>query len=160
MKKITSALALAALLVLSGCGFHLRGKVDLPESMSSVFVKGSEPDLILQLEDMLTFSGADVMTSPQGAKAIVDLTRVDYRREVRTQDARGLATGYQLIYNVEFKVIDQGGKTLIDDGKVNVRRTINFDATQVLQAEQEENFLRAEMRKDAALRILRQLSKV
>lgn len=148
-----------AVSLLQGCGFHLRGKVDLPAALSVVYVKVKGfPALESELKDALRENGVEVMPSPSESSSTVDLFKVLFERQVRTVDTRGKTTGYVLNYTVNFSVEDAGGELLLDRGVVRLRRNFDFDSTQVLQAEEEEAFLREDMEQEIALQILRRLS--
>lgn len=148
-----------AVSLLQGCGFHLRGKVDLPPTLSVMYVKvNGYPALESELKDALRQNGVDVVSNPSESSSTVDLFNVLFERNLRTVNTRGKVTGYVLRYTVIFSVEDAGGELLLDRGVVRLTRNFDFDSTQVLQAEEEEAFLREGMEQEIALQILRRLS--
>lgn len=149
----------ALIFTVTACGFHLRGQIDVPESISVIAVQTDDKDLYRVLVEALDFSGVTVVQSSADAKALLDLHRVEFERKVRTIDDRGKVTGYNLIYRVFFKVISASGENLRQSAVV-ARRDFNFDPDLVLQAEIEENALREDMVKELTQSILRQLSTI
>ncbi|MCG6872266.1 MAG: LPS assembly lipoprotein LptE [Gammaproteobacteria bacterium] len=145
---------------LAGCGFQLRGKVDLPQSVSRVNIQGGEPELRQRVEELLRFSGGELVSSAREATAVLRLRDTDYRREVSTVDSRGKATGYNLIYAVSFDLTSRTGSKLLNSQRVQSRRDYRFDSGQVLQGESEERILREDLEKDIAQQIVRRLSTV
>ena len=148
---------------LSACGFHLRGKLPLAESIKVITVKSeetSETQLRQRVEEALKFAGATVVTDPAIASATLDLHKVEFKRTVRTIDTRGKATGYVLEYIVRFKVIAADGSSLRASRPLSIRRDFNFDPDQVLQKEEEERELKETMEKELSQQILRQLSTI
>jgi len=146
--------------LLTGCGFHLRGKVDIPPELSSIYVKGTKDrQLVTRVEQALRQNGVNVVTSADGAKAVLDLTNVNSTRNVSTLDQRGKATGYVLNYRVTYTVIDTEGLSLVKPTTVSLSRDFNFDSTQVLQKEGEAKFLINDMRDEATQRILSRLGR-
>lgn len=141
---------------MSACGFHLRGKLPIPESLQTIAVKSSDRDLYLSLVDALSFAGATVVESVEDAQALLDLYDVKYDRRVLTIDDRGKVTGYTLEYRVNFRVTAASGESL-RESIVVARRDFNFDPNLVLQAEIEARALRENMVDDLTQRILRQL---
>lgn len=139
----------------SACGFHLRGKISLPPSLETVRIASPDGDLRTYLADALDFSGATVTEGDAGA--LLDVVDVRFERRVHTVDSRGLATSYVLHYAVDFRVEDASGVMLLDTATVNLKRNFNFDSTQVLEKENEAEFLRDDMRRSAAQRILRRI---
>jgi LPS-assembly lipoprotein len=152
-------LTLALCASLSACGFHLRGKLPIPESINVIAVKSEDNELRRILVDALSFSGATVVQSEADALALLDLRKVKYDREVRTIDERGKVTGYILEYRINFAVTSASGDSL-RESTVVTRRDFNFDPDLVLQAEIEEESLRKDMLSDLTQQILRQLSTI
>jgi len=145
---------------LSACGFALRGKLPLSETISVIAVKSIETTgtaLKPRMEEALRVSGATVVPDSAVAKATLDLYEVKLDRKVRTIDTRGKVTGYTLEYTVRFKVVSADGRELSNPPPMYVRRDFNFDPNQVLQKEDEERELLEQIEKEISQRILRQL---
>lgn len=159
MKRIALISLLLASLV-SGCGFHLRGTVVLPESLRTVMVSSPDAELRDAIVDGLEANNVIVVESPTTDSAHVNVTNSDIRREVRTIDDRGKATGYVLILSANYEVVDSTGKELIKPSTANARRDYNFNEDQLLSATREEELLHEEMREDLAQSILRRMSRI
>lgn len=152
-------LTLAICASLSACGFHLRGKLPIPDSINVIAVKSDDKALRRLLVDALSFSGATVVQSEADALALLDLRKVKYDRQVRTIDERGKVTGYILKYRINFVVTSASGDSL-RESTVVTRRDFNFDPDLVLQAEIEEESLRHDMLTDLTQQILRQMATI
>lgn len=150
----------AAVSLLSACGFHLRGKIELPPGLDTFYVKGSDGALRAQIEDALVFSGADIVDTAEAADAVLEIVDIAFYRQVASLDSRGLATGYTLKYEVKFKLDETGGKTLLEESTITLSRALSFDSAQILQVENEQEFLREDMEREMAQRILRKLTTI
>ena len=157
MRKLTILMTVMAIVMLQGCGFKLRGKVDLSPALSDVYIESRDLDVMADLRKSLQFSGANVVSSQSVASSII-LVDTRYEREVRTLDARGLATSYVLRYDVRFKVVSSSGEDIYESPILRQRRNFNFDASQLLEKEDEEEFLKRDMRKELVQQIMRQIS--
>ena len=160
MKRLT--LLLTGLTLLAGCGFQLRGSIDLPPELARVSVVGADRDLVDRLSDALAQRGATVTDSAAGVVTI-DLRESRFTREVLTTDIDGRASAYTLLYRVVFGVT--AGDTPIAAPlqaaeSLSLKRAYDYDPNRELQAEQEVRFLKTEMRREAVLRILRRLSRL
>lgn len=122
-------------------------------------VQSQEREIQRSLSDALGSAGVTVVESPTDASALLDLTKVEFRRNVRTIDDRGKVTGYNLMYVVSFTVTAASGEVLRQSLAVS-RRDFNFDPDQVLQKEIEEESLREDMVLEVTQNILRQLSTI
>lgn len=152
-RALIQILVVAALV--TGCGFHLRGKLPLPDQLTVISVSGEDLDVREEMIDALEASGARVVDEAE-ARSVLEMYNVTYNRNVRTIDTRGKVTGYILRYDISYRVIDREGKELRDT-TLALQRDYNFDPEQVLQAEREEDSLREDMIEELVQRIMRQL---
>lgn len=146
---------LVAAALLTGCGFHLRGKLPLPPQLEVIAVSGEDIDFREEMIDALEASGAQVVDEAD-ARSVLEMYDVRFDRSVRTIDTRGKVTGYILRYDVSYRVVDDQGEELRDTSMA-LQRDYNFDPEQVLQAEREEESLREDMVEELVQRIMRQL---
>jgi len=153
-------LILTCFSLVSGCGFHLRGNVDIPDSLRSIAVSGGDPDLVDELEDALESAGVNVTDTEDKSAAVLLFTQTEFEREVRTTDADGLATSFQLHYRVGYDVLSSSGDELQINQRIVQKRTLEYDPLLQLQAEEEADFLREDMREEIVLQILRRLSRI
>jgi len=159
MKRFALIILLTTSL-LSGCGFHLRGTIVLPDSIRSVAISSPDGKLKDVLTDRLKSNKVAVVSSPSADSAHIKIASANFNREVRTIDGRGKATGYVLILKVGYTVLDNKGKVLVKPSVSTARRDYNFSQDQLLSATREEELLRDEMRGDAAQGILRKMSRI
>ena len=159
MKRIALIFLLMASLV-SGCGFHLRGTIILPDSIRTVSIKSPDVKLRDALVNGLESNNVIIVNSPTSDSAQINISNVDFAREVRTIDDRGKSTGYVLILRASYTVVDSAGKELVKPSVATARRDYNFNQDQLLSATREEELYRDEMREDAAQSILRKMSRI
>lgn len=148
-------MSVAAAALVAGCGFHLRGQLPLPEQLKVIAVTGTTQDFMDEMVDALEASGAEVVDEA-AARSVLELYDVQFNRNVRTIDTRGKVTGYNLRYDISYRVVDEEGQELRDT-TLSLRRDYNFEPEQVLQAEEEEESLRENMVEALVRRIMRQL---
>ena len=142
------------LLLLAGCGFHLRGSVAMPPALSEIAVRDRITDIAPDLRYALKNAGVRVSDS---AVMQLVLRAEKYDKRVLSVDSVGRALEYGLRYRVIFSLQDEKGVAWISDASVTQTRDLRFDATAVLGTAREEGQLKTEMRRDAVLQILRQL---
>jgi LPS-assembly lipoprotein len=159
MKRIALISLLVASLV-SGCGFHLRGKITLPDSIRTVAITSPDVKLRDALVDSLEANNVIIVNDATADSAHIKIETADFGREVRTIDERGKSTGYVLILRLSYKVFDSAGKELVKPSTAAARRDYDFDDQQLLSATREEELLRDEMREDVAQSILRKMSRI
>ena len=155
MMRTLTAILLSALL--TGCGFHLRGQVELAPIMSAPWVTGQNQTLVVDLRNALRQSGTHPVKDAASATVIIDLATVDYTRFVTSVDSKGTATGYTLEYQVLYRVVDRLGRVLVENTSLSVSRDLEYKSTQLLQKKQEEEALKISMRQEIVRRIIRRL---
>lgn len=154
MRKLILLALLASLL--AGCGFKLRGVMDLP--YETLYVNGgSYPAIKAELENAIR-SGTKVQiaSSPDQAEVVVNILAVNYDKSILSLGGTGQVREYQLHYRLAFSASYQG-KPSIPPQQIELRRDMTYDDTQALAKEQEEALLQKNMQDDAIQQLLRRL---
>ena len=149
----------AALLgaALAGCGFQPRGHLALGETVRSLYVD-APPVLRHAIENALSGSGAARAASRETADAVLLVASERFHRRVLSVDpASGREHETELAYVVEFRVGRGGENPAAAPESVRLLRDYALDAASIAAKELEEDVIRAELRREAALRILRRL---
>lgn len=158
-KCISTTLFLATLLLLTACGFQLRGSVELAEGIEPIAIAGldSSDPFSSQLKNLLSAYGVQLTDNP--AEANHWLVVVD-----KKQDKRSVALGegarvaeYQLTETISFELQNKQRKTLLGPNKITERRIIPNDPNRVASTSEEEKILRREMLQNLAAKLTRQL---
>ncbi len=159
--RLTAALLFLAVLsaLTSGCGFQLRGELELPSAMDAVMLQGIDryseqgQDIVVSLVAV----GSRVTQDPVDATSVLRITHRSMERRVLSVDAAGKANEYELIYRLSFLLEDKTGEILVPTQTILQVRDYIFDLDNVLGKSEEEALLRRQLEKDAALRMLRRL---
>jgi LPS-assembly lipoprotein len=156
-QRLILFVSIAIVLLMTGCGFYLRGFVPLPIVLAKPYLDGSDTALISRLADALQSRGAEPVTDKSVASVFIEFLEIRYQREVGTLDIRGVVTGYVLTYEILYRVVDSGGEILAGETFLTLSRNLNYDSGQVLQLEYEEALLREAMLDELVERILGRL---
>ena len=162
VQAMLSAAVLLALL-LGGCGFQLRGQVQLPKELAVVYIDsvrgvGVPPGtLSRKLEQLLASSGAAITHDRAQATAIITISNESSGRRAVAADRFDVKREYFLIYSAVYQVHLANGKILIEPEGVNVNRALLFDENQVLAFEAAQESLEDSMTSELAWQIVRRL---
>lgn len=141
-----------------GCGYQLRGAASLPPDLDAVHVAGPR-DIGAALTLLLDSGGIQVQSTRDSAKAVLRLSGERFDRRVLSVDSNtGKEREFELAYQVAFEVTGADGEELLPKQTVSLVRDYVFDPDAVLGKSREQNVLRAEMRRDAAARIVRRIA--
>ncbi len=149
----------SAIVLLTACGFQLRGNVDLPQGVEPIYIGGinKHSQLSVELRNLLTSSG--IQLSDQAGDANYQLNILDslsHKRSTALGD-RALIVEYQLIETVNFELLSKDGQRVLGPNKITARKIMPNDPNKVVSANEEEKILRREMLKNLAAKIVRQL---
>lgn len=147
-------------LVLSACGFYLRGNIPLSDDVKSMFVNAPQGTFKDELERVLVNAGAELTENKSAANVELRVAKVDVDRTVGTLDERGKASSYNLVLKVRYVLKDSEGKNVRKAKTLRESRQYNFDPELVIESEAEERELLDSMEQDVALRIVRQLASI
>ena len=145
-------------LLVSACGFHLRGKIDVPENLQRIHILGDDAALIERVGDGLAFSDIELTDSAENV-AVLDMRDARYSKEVSGTDSNGIANSYKLSYAVNYEILDPEAN-IIQKHSVSQTRTLAYDSANVLLFEREESFLIEDMQKELVSQMLRRISKI
>lgn len=161
MKQIkTSGFILLMAVIISGCGFHLRGDIILPALYERVHVvdKGYS-DVGKSLSRALENVGSKIVSSPEAATAVVTvLSRGTQRRALNVGGNR--VREYELQLDITFVVQDHEGVQLANQQTVSVVRNFQNDPNNVLAKDNEEQIIRQEMMQPAIIQVLRRMKAI
>ncbi len=142
-------------IVLSGCGFHLRGVEIAVVDIGTVYLDvGNEHGEIEQL--LLRHferNNVEVVTSPENAAFSLYISEErNYRRPVvTTMDIR--VAEYEIRQEVDIELKASSGKLLVPMAVVFAERTYTFDDENLESSSDEEALLLREMRQDLVRQI-------
>lgn len=156
MKKLVCIFSLT--LLISACGFHLRGQVQFP--FDTLFLAGvDESAFNTELRrNIEASSSAHLVDDPEKAQAILELTSVSTEKIILSLSGSGRVREFQLRYRVVFRVHDGKGREWLPSNEILLKRDFSFNDTQVLAKESEEALLYRDMQGDAIQQIIRRLS--
>ncbi|MEW9623649.1 LPS-assembly lipoprotein LptE [Rhodanobacter geophilus] len=132
-RMLLVVLPLAATLVLSACGFHLRRNAALPPSMSRVHLTVSGGgDLERKLTRALENANVDVEDAAGPGVAELRVPVASFGTESLTQGGYVRITEYAVRYQVEFDVTGADGATLLPHQSINMQREYSYDSTDTI----------------------------
>jgi len=152
-------LFILSVIMLSSCGFQLRGSVSLPPELAEMYVvtAGPETDILFDLRAALRDRGVRV-TEAASMKLVI--RNESNAKRVLSVDSQGHATEYGLSYKVRFRLQATDGTVWLPDELISIQRDLRFDTSAVLATSGEETLLEEEMRRDAVTQILHRLQYV
>jgi LPS-assembly lipoprotein len=162
-RRFALALALAPLMMLSACGFYLRGsgpQANLP--FKTVYVGFPESSSFgKELRRYIVGTGGTVVVdNPKAAEAIIDVLSESRQKVILSLNSQGRVREYTLNYRLAFRVTDNKGAQLLPPTDLIATRTLTFNESQVLAKEAEEAALYRDMQSDLVQQLLRRIAAI
>jgi LPS-assembly lipoprotein len=152
---------LLSALVLSGCGFHPRAELKLPESVGPIAVQTADPYSPLGLELAATLERAGISAAPEGMpSAQLRIGEESWSTKPLSVDELARVREYITRYRVQFSLVDAGGNVLVAPQTLELSREYTYDITASAGSPAEQELIQRELRRDMQAAILRRLDVV
>ena len=164
-RRSHSAFALIVLissLLLSACGFDLRGSTDdfkLP--FRTVYVNVSDNSLFATtVKRLIRSAGAEVVSDPKKAEARLEILQRKKEREVLSLTAAGRPREYALFYTFNYQVSNRENQVLLGPLEIRFRRTLTYNESQAYAKEKEAELLYTDMENNAIVQVIRRIASI
>ena len=156
-RKLLLALLVLSTLVVSGCGFHLRGPVNLP--YKTLYLNGTmTQELRLYLNRYLKTSvNTAIVSNVQEAELILNINET-IGKQILSYNSAGQITAYRIVASVNFTVSNANGDELIEPSNLFITRDMDFSISTPTASGELEALLVTDMRQDIVSQIARRLS--
>lgn len=147
-------------LLLSACGFQLRGAYTLPyESLHIALPDGSVIGAGLKRQ-IRAGGGTRIVETREEAQGSFQQVADLRERQILSLSTAGRVREVRLRYRYSFRVIDPKGRELVQTTGVELTRDVTYDDSAVLAKEQEELLLWRDMENDLIQQLLRRLAAI
>ncbi|MCO1333863.1 LPS assembly lipoprotein LptE [Microbulbifer sp. OS29] len=163
MRTITSrAFIFLLAIAVASCGWHLRGAPKNFPPGSTLYISSENPrsDIADQMTRLLNTAGVPIAESPMSADYVLIIHQEIERKLTVAVDSEGRASEYELITGAIYSVRTGTGEVLLNKAQADVYRTLEWDISEIVSKSEEENTLRAEMRRELIGRIIDRLRRI
>lgn len=160
LKHLQWLAVIMSIMLLSACGFALRGPVALP--FKSIYIGMPESSALGgELRRHIRANGqTQIMSEAKDAQVILEVLSETRDKQILSLNSQGRVREYNLIYNFRFRVRNNVGKEYLEPVDLQLKRNISFNESQVLAKEAEEVLLYRDMQSDLVQQIMRRLAVV
>jgi len=145
MTQFKNIFLLILVVSISACGYQLRGKIDLPEGLKSIYLQGGSRQLKKIIKKTLRSSGGQLVGTVDDAGLIIHVVKEKMDRRVMSLSSTGRANEYELIYKLDFTLLDKEGKALSKLQRIEISKHYFNNQDEVLGKNNEEEVIREEM---------------
>ncbi|MSP28836.1 MAG: hypothetical protein EXR80_10740 [Methylococcales bacterium] len=145
------------LLLLTACGYHLRGALELPSEMKSIYIEGASAPLAEQFRKAFAASQVQLVSSRAAASTILTISNEDNLKNAASLGASGRANQYNLEYRLNYEITDVNNVQLVKSQPITIRRDYFNDQQLILGKDNEEVVIRNEMVQQAVRTMINQV---
>ncbi len=161
MNRTLQLLSLATLallpMVLSGCGFQLRGTANLPYDTLHVAAPNSSAVANEIRRSITAGSKTRIIDNPKEAAATLHLVTETREKIILSLSGGGRVREFQLRYRMTYRLTDKDNRDLRPMTQIQLHRDLSYNDADTLSKESEEALLYRDMQSDAVSQLLRQL---
>ena len=161
INAISRALWISLLIiVLTGCGFHLRGALPTLTMDNPIYIAGVDKnsDLYHELARQLRGAKSVITETRSLAKSVLTISEYRSRERQLTLNSSNQAVEYELEESFNFSV--QTSRTTVESRPLKVTRVLGRTESETLAREREEREMRINMRHDLVNQLMYQLARI
>ena len=146
-------------LMLSACGFQLRGYEEFAPAFRTLSLETSQPYSNFTKVLQETLESIGIHTKPATPSAIrLQILAQNFTRNTTSLGNAGQTTTYLLVYSVLFQVVDRTGHTLLAPQQIRSTRSFSITSNQLAGDLNTENDLRENMQQDVIQQLIIRLA--
>jgi len=152
---IKNSSVLLLFLLMTACGYHLRGSIQLPEVLKKIYVQGASSPLTDAINQVFSGASGKLVSSSAKAGMILKVINEDYQRRTVSVNASGYSNEYELVYRLSYVLLDKQGTIIVPKQTVSASKSYyNSQNSNVLIAKANEE---ASLRKEVYVQAVREL---
>ena len=156
MFKYSTITYLIIAMLLSGCGYQLRGNIDLPSDLKQVSVVSQKySDLVRNISQRFSNSDIKVVNKSDRDLYRVKIVSEVFNRRQLSINISGRVNEYELIYNVTYQISGPDEKS--KEETLSLYRDYSFDENNIMGNADREAQIKKEMTSNAASLIFTKL---
>jgi LPS-assembly lipoprotein len=143
--------------LISACGYHLRGAIELPSELKNVYIEGASTQLLEQFKLALQSSAVQMVNSRAEAGIVIVVSNEENLTRSLSLGAGGRSNQYGLEYRLNYKITNAKDVILMESSPVEIRREYFNNQQVILGKENEEATIRNEMYQQAVRTMINQI---
>ncbi len=150
------------MLLLAGCGFHLRKGITLSNVIQPIYIDAAAPNspLVQLIENQLKANDVALTSSSKVAKLVLHISKIQSNTELTSLRGGSEAGQYTVTTSVTISATGANGRTLIKPNTITQQRTYSSNATQTLSSGYMSNSITSQMQQSLANQVLSQIAAI
>lgn len=148
-------ITLLALLMITSCGFHLRGMTEI--SFKTVSLEGKELSFTKNLKKTLASNKVAIVLPTENPELRVELLSEESEKRILSLSGQGLVREFEIFYRVRYRIKTVDSETWSQENILETRRDFTYSDSNLIGKEEEERQLNESMRNEAITNLFNQI---
>jgi LPS-assembly lipoprotein len=148
-------IALLMLLIISSCGFHMRGMTEI--SFKTISLEGKELSFTKDLKKVLNRNKVAIVSSTENPELRVELLSEESEKRILSLSGQGLVREFEIFYRVRYRVKTIDSEIWSQENIIETRKDFTYSDSNLIGKEEEERQLNEAMRNEAITNLFNQI---
>jgi LPS-assembly lipoprotein len=148
-------IAILLLLVITSCGFHLRGMTEM--SFKTISLEGKELSLTKNLKKILNTNKVAIVSSTENPELRVELLSEESEKRILSLSGQGLVREFEIFYRVRYRIKTSDSEIWSQENIIETRKDFTYSDSNLLGKEEEERRLNEAIRIEAITSLFNQI---
>jgi LPS-assembly lipoprotein len=148
-------IALLMLLIISSCGFHMRGMTEI--SFKTISLEGKELSFTKNLKKVLNSNKVAIVSSTENPELRVELLSEETEKRILSLSGQGLVREFEIFYRVRYRVKTIDSEIWSQENIIETRKDFTYSDSNLIGKEEEERQLNEAMRNEAITNLFNQI---
>jgi len=148
-------ITLFMLLIITSCGFHLRGMTEI--SFKTISLEGKELSFTKNLKKTLASNKVSIILPTENPELRIELLSEESEKRILSLSGQGLVREFEIFYRVRYRIKTIDSETWSQENIIETRRDFTFSDSNLIGKEEEERQLDESMRNEAITNLFNQI---
>jgi len=148
-------IAILLLLVITSCGFHMRGMIEM--SFKTISLEGKELSFSKNLKKILNTNKVAIVSPTENPELRVELLSEESEKRILTLSGQGLVREFEIFYRVRYRIKTSDSEIWSQENIIETRRDFTYSDANLIGKEEEERQLSEAMRNEAITNLFNQI---
>ncbi len=148
-------IAILLLLVITSCGFHMRGMTEI--SFKTISLEGKELSFSKNLKKILNTNKVAIVSPTENPELRVELLSEESEKRILTLSGQGLVREFEIFYRVRYRIKTSDSEIWSQENIIETRRDFTYSDSNLIGKEEEERQLSEAMRNEAITNLFNQI---
>ena len=148
-------IAILLLIVITSCGFHLRGMTEI--SYKTISLEGKELSLTKNLKKILNTNKVAIVSSTENPELRVEFLSEESEKRILSLSGQGLVREFEIFYRVRYRIKASDSEIWSQENIIETRKDFTYSDSNLIGKEEEERQLMDAMRIEAITSLFNQI---